>query len=159
MYSILALSLIGLNTIFQLSLPPALAQRTQSRGESSECTVALQNARSKMEKGTKVKVVEMRKFDIRQREYTDYPKNRPFGYGFKLSGSEVESTMNSIEFLKSISTDVTKNCKTVSMVTFNQDKTHWVTTYGLIDENTVRGFKCVAPDSSTKITWGYVICI
>jgi hypothetical protein len=154
---ITASGLIVLNTFFLLSLSPVLAQRTQSRGETPECTTALQNARNRMEKGRKVKVVEMRKFTIQEFQYTDYPRNRPFGYGFILRGSGVESVMNSIKLLNAISTDITNNCKTVSMVTLNKDKTDWVETYGLISENTVRGFDCIDPGS--KLSWGYYICI
>jgi hypothetical protein len=94
MYRSLALSLIGLDTVFLLSLPLALAQRPQSRGESPECTAALQNARNRIEKSRKVKVVDIPKFDIRQAYgYKDYPENRPVKYEFHLKGSATDSVL------------------------------------------------------------------
>jgi hypothetical protein len=159
MHRIIASSLITLDALFLLSSPPALAQIKQTRTETTECAEALQAAKNKITKGRKVKVVEVYKTNVQQFSYTDYPKKRPFSYTFTLSGAATASIIKSEKFLLSISTEIIKNCNSVSMVRFGLHASDSGVDFGLVGEKNIRLFECIEPGSPTKLTWGYVICI
>jgi hypothetical protein len=153
MNRIIASGLMTLNALILLSLPPVLAQ---SNKEKPECTAALQTAKNKITKGRKVKVIKIMKYDISQ-EYKDYPVNRSFSYAFVLEGAATESVMASGKLLTSISKSIISNCNSVSMVEFNQYRTDYTVTFGLMNTNKVEAFDCIDP--STNLTWGYMVCI
>jgi hypothetical protein len=156
MHRIIISGLIVVDTFFLLSFPPALSQKMQTRGETPECVAALQAAKRKIEKGRQIKVISITRHSTAQ-EYTDYPKDRPFGYNFSFDGLATNSIMSSEKLLTSISTNVIKSCRTVSIVKFGQDKTDWQHTFGLAEKNSIRFFECIDPGS--KLSWGYAVCI
>ncbi|MBW4590132.1 hypothetical protein G7B40_039810 [Aetokthonos hydrillicola Thurmond2011] len=131
-------------------------QNIQEGDVTPECSTALRTASGRIEKGRRVKVVSITKYDFRQ-EYSDYPKDRPFSYGFVLDGTATGTVLQSGKFLTAISTEVINNCPNAGMVTFVEHYTDGFVTFGLVGKNSVRAFKCLNPGS--KPSWGSTICI
>lgn len=144
---------------FAINQLSALAQRTPNSEGTTQCTTALQTARSKITKGRKVKITGVKKTNTPQ-GYQNYPPNRPSGYLFLLKGTDAESVLLSSKILNPISADIIKNCPSVSIVEFQLDEpTDFVTTIGLIEPGRVEAFKKCGNPEAQKLPWGSVTCI
>ncbi len=137
MHKIITLGLIAVNVLFTPSFPLALAQSNPSRTETTECTAALRSAKNKITKGGNVKIVELSKKNQVPITYREYPKNRPFIYGFGLSGSATHSVLNSPNLMLSISRDIIKKCPFISIVDFSLYPSDFFISFGLIGEKKV----------------------
>ena len=157
---IIATGLIFTNVMLLFSSSAQSAQ-SQNRKPSVECNAALQRAKKQIQKNRKVKVVYTSQENISQHYKHDknYPKNRPFYYGFGLRGPATESVLNSDKFLTRIAKDIIDNCSSISMVDFGEYQTDHVVTYGLFRNNTVAAFECVDTGTTIKLSWGQTVCI
>lgn len=156
---IIATGLIITNIMFLFSS----SAQAQNRKPSVECNAALQRTKKQIQKNRKVKVVYTSQENISQQDYKhdkNYPKNRPFSYGFGLRGPATESVLNSDKFLTRIAKDIIDNCSSISKVKFGEYQTDHVVTYGLFRNNTVAAFECVDdPGTTIKLSWGQKVCI
>lgn len=157
---IIATGLITINIMFLFSSPA----QAQNRKPSVECNAALQRAKKQIQKNRKVKVVHTEQEDIAQHYKHDknYPKNRPFSYGFGLRGPATESILNSEKFLTIIAKNIIDNCSSISIVEFGEYQTDHVATYGLLENNEVGRFKCLDvgdPRAIKKLDWGQILCL
>ncbi len=151
------MGLIAVDILFLLTFP-VQAQNL----ETPECTAALQSAQMTIKKGRKITINEMRKRDISS-SYSEYPKNRPFGYVFALNGPASQSVMNSGRFMTSISKSIMQHCPDVSIVEFNLYRTDSIVTFGYDGENKVSLFTdCISLDearSNAKRPWRKIVCL
>lgn len=152
MYRMIASGLIILDTFFLLSLAPALAQNS-----NAQCASAVRSAKKQMERIGNITVKVKR--SNRPQEYRDYPRNRPYSYDFLLNGTAADSVMQSTKLLTAISTDIIKNCPSVSIVDVGQDRTDYFFLFGLVGENKVEAFECISPGDTRKLRWGYFSCV
>jgi hypothetical protein len=140
-----------LDTFFLLSLPTALAQ-----DGNAQCANAVRSAKNQIQRTGNV-TIKVRKNNLPQ-EYQNYPKNRPYGYDFILSGTAVNSVMKSKKLFTEISIDVIKNCPSVGIVLVGQDMSDYSYIFGFLDENKVVLFQCVNPRDKRGRQWGYLTC-
>jgi hypothetical protein len=108
----IAVGLMSLNLLFA-----TLPIQAQNSKQGSKCNATLQSVKNKITKGRKVSIVKVSKDNIAQ-DYQSYPKNRPFGYYFVLSGADTDSVLSSSQLLTPLSRDIITNCSNVSQVTY-----------------------------------------
>jgi hypothetical protein len=147
--------------IAEIMLLFSSSAQAQNRKLSVECNAALQDAKNKIQKNRKVKIVKTIKLDISQ-HYRSYPSNRLFSHIFGLTGAATGSILSSEKFLTTIAKDIINKCPSISMVEFNEYETDHVESYGLLENNDVGLFKCLDMDdlrARTKLHWGYVVCL
>ena len=147
--------------IAEIMLLFSSSAQAQNRKLSVECNAALQDAKNKIQKNRKVKIVKTIKLDISQ-HYRSYPSNRLFSHIFGLTGAATGSILSSEKFLTTIAKDIINKCPSISMVKFNEYETDHVESYGLLENNDVGLFKCLDmddPRAITKLHWGYVVCL
>lgn len=150
-------SLTMVNTLFLMSLLPVTAQ-TQNKQETRQCRASVQLAKSKIEKNKNVKVGEIIPNIPLNDVYSDYPKNRPFKYGFALDGSATKNILKSPKLLLPIATDIIKNCQSVSMVSFRVYGAYRADTapsaaFGLMKDGKVKQWQCIDPPPN-RFRWG-----
>jgi hypothetical protein len=143
-----------------LLLAPVTAQETQPTQTVQDCATTLIEVRDSLEQGRDVSVLEIRRSDV-STNYADYPAGRPISYRFKLSGSAAADIMNSSRLMTTLSQEIIESCDTVSKVTFGVDQTDWESTYGLLGQGRVEGFRCVEAGrgQSSSLAWGYKFCL
>lgn len=157
MRQIIVSGLIVVDALFLLSLP-VQAQKNQRRGETSGCAMALQAAKNKITKGRRVNVVEITKKNEIPQIYKKYPIDRPFSYTFGLSGSGTNSILKSTKMLITISTEIIRNCQTISIIYFGEYPGDNIVAFGITGQNKVKNFPCYDKRDRT-LPWGYDACL
>lgn len=139
-----------------LALGTIEVQPAQSK---DSCQVALAKAKNQL-KSKNVRVVNLNEYDMSKESYSsEYPEKYPIRVSMSLEGSGTESVMNSTIFLKALSSNIILGCEPVSLVEFGANQTDWINTFGLLGNNKVEEFECLPPGTTTRIPWGYTVCL
>lgn len=141
-------------TVSTVNLPTALPET--NLGMSPDCNAALLAAENRLEQGRNL-AVSLEYMDVAQ-TYVDYPMERGDGFAFVMRGPAAEDVMTSAQFMRSVSTEVIRQCPTVSLVEFWVAETDWGLTFGLMDQTQVDAFACLPQEEYTEPNWGYMIC-
>lgn len=152
----LPLALVLTISIPLITAAPAVAQDPPA--PEQQCRSALERAERLLVNGRRLRVSNVSTYRIGE-HYLNYPRQAPVGLSISMAGDAAPDMMSSPQLLMSITMTITSGCTRVGLVDFSVAETDWVTTFGLVN-NQSREFECVDPDGTNNPTqWGSRTCI
>jgi hypothetical protein len=164
--------LITLNFSFNpFILTSALAQTNSEASSEESCLQAINTAESKILEGRENISLKTKIYNLSDESRNDYPPGRNRGMVFVLGAHfgvqtppEGEAILNSPQLMRSIATQVTNGCSTISYVEFTAPYSDYYIPFGIIN-GSVERFQC-SEDWNPRggglrpvDRWGYYTCL
>jgi hypothetical protein len=163
--------LVGGLITLNLSINPLISISVSAQTNSEEtCLQSIDKAEAKILQGREAINLNTKIYNLSEQSRNDYPPGRPRGLIFVLAAHfgvqtppEGEAILNSQQFMKTIATQITDQCSSISYVEFTDPYSDYFIPFGIIN-GSVERFQCSEDwnprDGSLRPPdrWGYYTC-